>query len=287
MNSLIIENQIIASVLLLALAMLLRWLVIRHLKKLPSDEKELSRRWVNSAKNAINMLIVLGLIIIWLSELRFVALSIATFMVALIIATREFIQCFLGALYQTSTRAFAIGDWIKIGNHYGEVVSSDWLTTQLLEVDIELKSYEYTGKTLIIPNNQFVANPIVNLNTMRRYVSHTFVIVRDAEFVNVFQAKDMILAQAKAYSEPFANIAQRYDAMLESRFGVNIGGSEPSVRITTSNLGKNQFEITVYCPTNQAKAIEQKLTEDFMKYWYNEAKRFKAEMKETAKFNDS
>lgn len=152
MNELIIENKLIASFLLIVIAIIIRWLAVRHLQQLPSDESDLPRRWMNGTRNAVTTLVVIGLIVIWLSELRFVALSIATFTVALIIATREFIQCFLGALYQASTRAFSIGDWIKVGSNYGEVVSSDWLTTELLEIDMESMSYGYTGKTLVIPN---------------------------------------------------------------------------------------------------------------------------------------
>lgn len=273
MNELITENKLVASLVLLSVALVVRWLVVRHLKKLPLDEKELPRRWINTVKNVTNAMIAFGLIIIWLSELRFVALSIATFTVALIIATREFIQCFLGALYQTSTRAFSIGDWIKIGNHYGEVVSSDWLTTQLLEVDIESASYLYTGKTLVIPNNQFVANPITNLNFMRRYVSHSFCIVRDVENINVIDARDLILQKAQEYCAPFSEVAKRYEAMLENRLGVRLAGPEPEVRIGTTNLGKNEFTITVFCPTEEAITIEQKLTEDFMTFWHTELRK--------------
>jgi small-conductance mechanosensitive channel len=280
MNELITENKLIASFLLIVLAVGIRWLVVRHLRKLPNDEDDLPRRWMNGARNAVTTLVVIGLIIIWLSELRFVALSIATFTVALIIATREFIQCFLGALYQTSTRAFSIGDWIKVGSNYGEVVSSDWLTTKLLEIDMESMSYGYTGKTLVIPNNQFVANPIQNLNFMRRYVAHSFIIVRDAEPINVFQAKELILEKAQNYSASHNDVAQRYNEMLEKRLGVTLPGPESSVRVTTTNLGKNQFTITVFCPTEEAVKIEQKLTEDFMAFWYAEVEKLKVEKEE-------
>ena len=280
MNELITENKLIASFLLIAVAVAIRWLAVRHIQKLPTGEDDLPRRWMNGARNAVTTLVVLGLIIIWLSELRFLALSIATFTVALIIATREFIQCFLGALYQASIRAFSIGDWIKIGNNYGEVVSSDWLTTKLLEIDMESMSYAYTGKTLVIPNNQFITHPIQNLNFMRRYVAHSFIIVRDAELINVFQIKELILEKARHYSEPYSEVAQRHNEMLEKRLGIKLPGPDSSVRVTTTHLGKNQFTITVFCPTEEAVKIEQKLMEDFMTFWYTEVERLNIEKEE-------
>lgn len=270
MNELILGNKLIASFLMISIALAIRWLVIRHLLKLPKDEKELPRRWINSIKNAANFLIAIGLITIWLSELRFVALSIATFVVALVIATREFIQCLLGSVYQASTRMFAIGDWIKVGGHYGEVVNSDWLSTTLLEIDMESKSYGYTGKTLLIPNNQFVASSVQNLNFMRRYVSHNFSIIRDAEPINVFHFREVILQKVREYCLPFEDVAARYNVLIEKRLGISLAGPEASVRITTTNLGKNDFNITLFCPTNEAVGIEQRLTEDFMNLWYEE-----------------
>lgn len=282
-----ISNQWILSILLIIAALVIRWLVIRYLRQLPADEEELPKRWMNAVKNTTNFLIVIGLIIIWLSELRFVALSIATFVVALVIATREFIQCFLGYLYQTSTRTFVIGDWIKLGSHYGEVAKNDWLCTTLLEIDMESMSYGYTGKTLTIPNNQLVASSVQNLNYMRRFVAHTFVIVRDSDTLNVFEAKPLLLNKAKEYCASFSDVAQRYSALLEKRLGVDsLVGTEPSIRITTSNLGKNQIAITLFCPTQEAVNIEQKLTEDFMVFWHDELDRLKLE-KENKKNRDS
>lgn len=277
MNELVVEYKLIASLLMIVVALLVRWLVVRYLLKMPADEQELPKRWINSVKNASNFIIAIGLIVIWLSELRFVALSIATFVVALVIATREFIQCVLGSIYQTSTRMFAIGDWIKVGPNYGEVVRSDWLSTTLLEIDIESKSYGYTGRSLLIPNNQFVVANFQNLNFMRRYVSHSFSIIRDADAINVFQFREMILEKVKEYCSPFEEVAQRYNVLIEKRLGITLAGPAASVRIITTNLGKNEFAVTLFCPTQEAVGIEQRLIEDFMGAWYRELSRLEQE----------
>lgn len=268
MSELIIQHQLIASILLMVTILLARWLGIYYLQKLLTGKDESPRRWINSIKNIANFLIVIGLIIIWLSELRFVALSIATFVVALVIATREFIQCFLGSLYQAGTRAFTIGDWVKIGNHCGEVVRSDWLSTTLMEIDMATLSYSYTGKTIVIPNSQFVVNPIENLNVMRHYVAHSFSITRNADFINVYDAKTHIMNKVNEYCVDFQDVAIRYNALMEKRMGVSLPGPEPSVRVTTTNIGANMFTVTIFCPTSEAVNIEQQITEDFMGYWY-------------------
>lgn len=277
MNDLISGNKLVASLILLAIAWTVRWLILRHLSKRTASEDGQARRWINSVKNMTNLAIALGLIIIWLSEIRYMALSIAAFAVALVVATREFIQCFLGSLYQASNRTFVVGDWIKVGSHCGEVVRSDWFSTTLLEIDLETMSYSYTGKTLFIPNNQFITNTVHNLNFMRRYVNHSFTLVRDAEPVNFYDAKEFIMEKAQEYCSPFKDVASRYSQIIDKRLGVNLEHMDPSVRITTNNLGKNMLTISVFCPTHEAISLEQRLTEDFMSFWYAEVSKKKKE----------
>ena len=267
MNDLITDNKLLASLLLVVVAIVIRWMAARYIIKIASNEDDLPNRWMNVIRNVMTILIVIGLIIIWLSELRFVALSIATFTVALIIATREIIQCFLGSVYKASTRPFSIGDWIKIGDHCGKVISSDWLTTKLLEVDIQSAAYNYTGKTITIPNNLFITNPVCNFNFMRLCVLHTFTITRDAQPIDLFQAKTLILEKAKTYCEPFKDIVQNHRNLFEKRLGIRLSDPDASVKVATSNLGKDLFTVSILCPTQEADNLEQKLTEEFMIFW--------------------
>ncbi len=271
-----LTNNFVASFLLIASVSLVRWLLIRFLRTRPDDEERSRIRWISRVKNSARFLIAMGLVIIWLFELKYLALSIAAFAVALVIATREYIQCILGSLYQTAIKMFTIGDWVQIGPHCGEVVQNDWFTTTLLEVDLTNNSFGYTGKTLVVPNNLLITGPVAKYNFMRRYVSHSFTLVRESDAVNLFDLKQQILDKANEYCEAFCDVAQRYNAFIENRLGVAIDGPEPAVRITTTNLGKNQITITIFCPTSEAVTIEQKLVADFMTFWYEAQKRGKA-----------
>lgn len=279
MHEFIGQYQLAASLSLIVLLYLCRWIIVHQLRKRPTDEENIAQRWINSVNNATNAFIVIGLIVIWLTELRYAALSIAAFTVALVIATREMIQCLVGSVYLASSRSFAVGDWVKIGAQSGEVVASDWLSTTLLEVDLETRSYGYTGRTINVPNNQFVNNNFQNLNFMRRYVAHSFSITREEENVNVLDIKDYIIDKANYYCEPFEEVAIRYNALIEKRLGVCITGPEPSLRLSTTHTGKNTFAITIFCPTDEAVTIEQKLTDDFFRYWYQALEKHRRDTK--------
>jgi len=103
---------------------------------------------------------------------------------------------------------------------------------------------------------------------MRRYIGHTFSIVREADSVNLFELKDLMLEKAREYSGSFNDVAERYNSLIQNRMGIEISGPEASVRISTSDEGRDVFTLSLFCPTEQAVNIEQKLTRDFMTAWY-------------------
>jgi small-conductance mechanosensitive channel len=221
---------------------------------------------MNFVSNIFTVCMLIVVFNVWSTEIQKFAFSIAAFVVAIVIATKEFIQCFLGFIYILSSRPFRIGDWVQVGNHYGEVHSNDWAKLTLLEVDIN--DYQYTGKTLYLPNSQLITAPIKNLNFLKRYAMHTFTIVRDCS-VNPFDFIDELLDNACEYCADFHEVAIRYNQLIESRLDAKISGPEPQIQIATSDIGNTQAHFTIFCPTNRALEIEQQLTSDYLTMWFD------------------
>ncbi|WP_420794575.1 mechanosensitive ion channel domain-containing protein [Thalassomonas actiniarum] len=220
---------------------------------------------INVVNNLFTLLIILLIFNIWSEEIQKFALSIAAFIVAIVLATREFIQCFIGFVYILSSRPFRIGDWVQVGNYYGEIHSTDWAKLTLLEVNIH--DYQYTGKTLYLPNSQLITSAIKNLNFLKRYAMHHFTLVRD-DSVNPFEFIDELYENANLYCDDFKDVAVRYNQLIESRLDITIAGPEPHIQVATSELGHTQVFFTIFCPTERAMEIEQKLTGDFMRLWF-------------------
>ncbi|TKB47484.1 mechanosensitive ion channel family protein [Thalassotalea mangrovi] len=259
--------KLMITALVIILSFLLKQVIIRLLKSKASKTGVDHRHTLNTVRNIVNLLVVIAVFIVWSAELQKFAISIAAFVVAIVLVTKEIIQCFIGFIYMQSTAPFRIGDWIKIGDFTGEVSETDWAKVILLEVDIN--TYEYTGKSVFIPNNQFMTLPLKNLNFMRRYVNHTFSIVREANHINPFVLKQPLLDKALSYCHPFNDVAERYNALIENRLEVKISGPAPSVTITTTELGKVKVTFSVFCPTHEAFVIEQKLTNDMLQLWHD------------------
>lgn len=258
----VFNNKFIVTFLLVFVSLIVKQLILKIIKRKSQQNKRLQ---INMVNNIFTILMIVVLFNIWSEEIQKFAFSIAAFIVAIVLATREFIQCFIGFLYLLSSRPFRIGDWIQVGKYVGEVHSTDWAKLTLLEVNKD--SYEYTGKTLYLPNSQLITSVIKNLNFLKRYAMHHFTIVRDAS-VNPFEFIDVLHEKATLYCDDFKDVAIRYNQLIENRLDITIAGPEPHIQVATSELGDTQVFFTIFCPTESAMEIEQKLTADFMRLWF-------------------
>ncbi|MDC9509571.1 mechanosensitive ion channel family protein [Pseudoalteromonas sp. Angola-4] len=273
----ILMHPFLVSVLVLAIAFVLKVLVDK-LARNRAEKKEKDIRYItHNIKHFINFVMVLSLLFVWSTEIQNFALSIAAFAVAIVLATREFIQCVIGFFYLVTTRPFRVGDWIQVGDYFGEVAETDWVKTTMHEIDMH--TYQFSRKTIYIPNNKLITSSIKNLNYVKRFVTHHFTIVRRESF-NPYVIHDKLVNQAKLYCEEFHDVATRYNSMIERKLDAKISGPAPVIHFGTTELGEFKASFTLFCPTNKALEIEHKLTECFMALWYEQAKKNKEEQSE-------
>ena len=258
------NNKIVMTLTVISVFYILKHIIVKLIRKKSKHDKRLQ---INIVNNIYTVLMIVLIFNIWSEEIQKFAFSIAAFIVAIVLATREFIQCFIGFVYILSSRPFRIGDWIQVGNYFGEVHSTDWAKLTLLEVDRD--SYQYTGKTLYLPNSQLITSVIKNLNFLKRYAMHHFTIVRD-DSVNPFEFIDELYEKANTYCADFKDVAMRYNHLIENRLDINIAGPEPHIQVATSDIGDTQVFFTIFCPTETALEIEQNLTADFMRLWFEQ-----------------
>ena len=75
--------------------------------------------------------------------------------------------------------------------------------------------------------------------------------------------------KANNYCADFNDVAVRYNQVIEHRLDINIAGPEPHIEVATSDIGDTQVIFTIFCPTERAMEIENKLTADFMNFWFS------------------
>jgi small-conductance mechanosensitive channel len=261
------EFKLLASLMLLAVVLMVKQALVSVLRRRYRRGAN-KRVVVNSFKNIVNLLLLVFLISLWSSELQSLAFSIAAFIVAIVLATREFIQCFLGYLYAISARPFRVGDWVQLNHVSGEVVELDWAKVTVLEIDEH--SMDYTGRHLYIPNSLIVTKTVINLNFLKRYAIHQFKVTLEPHS-NPYEILPQLLDRARHYCDDFRDVAERYKGLIERQLDTEFIEIEPDISVETNQFGKYEICVSLFCPAEQKDSIQQKITADIFLHWFDQA----------------
>ncbi|GLR05558.1 mechanosensitive ion channel family protein [Vibrio hyugaensis] len=262
----LLTHKIVFTALILLFIILLRRLILSRIRGDDAFITEEQRNWMSRTKNGTFAITLLVLFILWQSEISEFALSVTAIAVAIVVASKEIILCFTGSIQRASSRSFRIGDWIEVGKLCGEVIEHNMMATVIQEIDLHHGQYHYTGKTATLPNSMFFTYPVKNLNFMKRYVYHNFsVVVKD--FVNLFPILPLLTDKIDEHCSYFADVAHRYNAMIEKHAGVDLPGAEPHIHISSNINGEQIVHIMIFCPTDKANHLEHLIRKDFMELY--------------------
>lgn len=252
-----VSNQAASTVILIVTAVVIRVAVDRYLRARNSITVDQRRRIVSNLKNVLFFIIGIGLFFIWAPALRTFALSLTAFAVAIILATKELILCISGTLLKTTSGSMRVGDWIAINTIRGEVIDQTLMTTTVQELGTGQNAYEFTGRTITLPNSLFLSSQVTNEQFYKHYVIHSITLISDNDFdpAPVIKAmRNIIHSEIKDNQE----IARRYKSRVESRASISLPDIEGDARLTTTNEGRLKITINCFLPTKSAIAIEQK-----------------------------
>lgn len=255
--------RLIGTALLLVALLVLRHLIARWIVRGAHILDENQRRQLVWLRMAVTVLFVLGVLAIWGGALQTVLLSLTAVVLALVIATKELLMCVSGFALRATSRLFSVGDWIECNGLRGEITDHSIMSTTLLETDPPEFGYGYTGRRMVVPNSLFLTHAVRTSFITRRWVMHRFVITLETP-VDASAAADWLAARAERAVAPFIDEARPANAELDRRLGVDVEGPDPEIGLGTSDIGKQQFRVLVFCPRVQALALERDITADFL-----------------------
>jgi small-conductance mechanosensitive channel len=254
-------DNVLASLLLLIGVLLLRQVLMSWVRRSAIHSSDLRRRWVVQIRNGCFLLLVLGLVFVWASELRTFALSLAAFIVAFVLSTKELISCLTGSFLKISSRAFSVGDRIEVGGLRGDVIDQTLLVTRIMEVGPAPHAHLYTGKTIALPNSLFLTAPIVNFSLTSEYVLHSFCVPlpESAHWQAAEEAMQRACAEVCA---PFVDDARRALSRQTSldELGITV---EPTTSLVVRDEGKIDLAVRVPLPGEQVGQCEQGILRRF------------------------
>lgn len=235
--------DVLASVALLA-SLIAAWAITgRALRARDSLSEQVTRRWTANVRNALLLVAVVGLLMIWAPQLRTFALSLTAVAVAIVVATKELLLCLSGSAFRTATRAYSIGDIIEIGANRGEVVDIDLLSTRLREMDRRDGSIRLLGQSAVVPHSLLFSQPARVIARQGMSTLHGFSMVFETG-ADLFSKLDEVCERAAS-------------ALREAREAQVEGDEEEvSVSISTTDLGRLRLELEFATPPREALRLE-------------------------------
>ena len=255
--------RVLATIALLLLVVALRFLLFRLIRRGADVLQEDQRRKLFYARSGLSALLLVGLLTIWLGQVQSLLLSLTAVTVAIAIATKELLMCISGFVMRTSSGLFSIGDRIEVHGIRGEVTDHNLMSTTILELEAPSHGDGYSGRSIVLPNSVFLQHPVHNENFARQFALHDFTITIEPR-VNAAKALDWLNGTATRLCQPFIEAARENNAKIEKKLGVDIQDPDPSISVATTDLGRMQFRVALFCPKQETFALERSITAGFL-----------------------
>lgn len=259
-------NQLIATAILLGFVFLLQAAGGRWINSLKFRSNTYRRRWIVGLRNLRLLILTIGLILIWATELRTAALSAVAIMAALVIGTKELIMCLLGSIIKAGSNAFSLGDRIRVGTLEGDVIDQSLLSTQLQEV----RDGQFTGDRISIPNSLFLNQAIHNSTLPGGNAAFGIVTIKLNRKEDWSRHEDALLQAAQAYCQQSSDRIKKIVDKLRKE-GVDLPDTQPRTLLRFED--KDTLTITLRYPssTESKLAAEQEILRNYLKITQTES----------------
>ncbi|MEM9194426.1 MAG: mechanosensitive ion channel family protein [Myxococcota bacterium] len=249
------SGQAVASLILALLVLLGRSVGLRLVRDAAWSTEQVRMRWLAQVKRLAILLFLFGLVVVWASQLRELALSIVAVAAALAIATKEVLLCVLGGMTRASTRSFQVGDRIEVNGIRGDVVDHGVIATTVLEIG---PGHQRTGRYLSVPNSVFLLNTVINESGPRDYVLHVVRVPMklDEPFE---EAAEIARLAAEEVCADFIEPAQAQLSAVASTHGLTPRPVKPRVLFQFPDSETVDMLIRVPVPSRERGRVEQAL----------------------------
>jgi small-conductance mechanosensitive channel len=260
-----VKKNLLSTGILIVIILISRAIAIRSIRNLKATNSDTRRQWIVQVKNLSMFLIFLGIFIVWANELRTFALSVVAIAVAIVIATKELILCFMGGVFKIFSSPFRIGDRIEINSFRGDVIDHTILSTTLFEIGPSKSAHQYTGKTLCIPNSLFLNSPIINETKSRGFKLHTFSLFHRQE-VDIQNRQKELLSFANEICSEYVKETQKDLEEYSSVEGLEPPSADPRVFVAFPSFDRVELIVRVPVPALRSGRIEQSILKKYTEW---------------------
>lgn len=164
-------DKAIATIVLFAVALLLRQIVLRQAIRRIEDAETIYRTRKGIAY-VTAFLVLVGLLVIWVPSLEGVTTFFGFVAAGLVIALTDVIINLAGWVYILLRHPLRVGDRIEVGTLAGDVIDTRLLRFTVLEIGNWVSGDQSTGRIVHVPNGTVFRQNVANYTDGFHYIWH-------------------------------------------------------------------------------------------------------------------
>lgn len=258
--------RILFSCLVFVLAAVLYRLAVVRLRKTSDEDREIVRRKRVFTKNSLILASIVVFGVVWAEQISHLGLSLAAFIVAIVLATKELSLNLLGGVYLYLTKAFNVGDKIQVGNLRGDVINVGLFNFTLLEVGPTESFHQFTGKSITVPLSSLICIPppsIINESFHGKFVVHHCSVALARE-ENLDRHGQLLISAANEVCSEFIAEAQENMERLSSKDFIETPDVSPRVTFDLSKADVSIILLRFPAPSDKKGKVEQRIKQSYL-----------------------
>ena len=257
-------GKVVSTLIVVLSLLLLRLLITRYIKKQEQFPPTTRRRWIASMHNTFLVVLLILLVVIWMEQLRTITASLMLFAAAIVVATKEFILNIVGFFYRTGNKFISIGDRIEIANLKGDVIGQTFLGITIIEIGSGVKTHQYTGLTVYIPNSMFLNTPVKNeSHLLGDYVFHIISVPLKAD-VDWRLAEKALMDAANEICSPYLEEARHSMQQLALEHSLDAPSTDPRISVQISEPERINLVLRIPIQARKRGRVEQEVSRKYL-----------------------
>ena len=251
-------EQLLLSVLIVAIMIILRKIMISIITKNTSDPKTVyySKRIIGYSST---FLLILILCAIWIKGFGSIGTYLGIASAGIAIALHETIANIAGWFFILWRKPFVIGDRIQIGDTKGDVIDLRLFQFSLVEVGNWVEAEQSTGRIIHVPNSHVLKERTANYHGGFSYIWNEIHILVTFES-NWKKTREILEKVAKEKIESSAKEAEAQLRQAAERYMIHFSKLTPAVYMSARDSGV-LFSIRYMINPRRKRGSEQSLWE--------------------------
>ena len=232
------------------------WLMSRN------QSVETKRFWQLTFRHIAAVSFVIGVAVIWKSELQSVLLALGAATAGFMLTFREMWLSMFGFWTRIVKRQYALNDFIEVEGVRGKVIDITWLTTVLAESVPGKGGTIYSGKVVHIPNNRMLLSNITVDNLTDEYTLH-IISVALPKGAKPLAAEKILLEVAHSLCAKYYEVARKHMKLLEQEKALEISSVEPKSFLSIGEDSTVTIRLRVIVPESARGWVHQAILHEF------------------------